>query len=147
MRETWVQSLVGKIPCKRERLPTPVFWPGEFHWLYSPWGHKGWIWFIYSLSHSSHISSYQWLHVTNVCCIGHHACKGVSSPLKVLLDSSSPIENFNFPIKDIPSGVCVLEFFWCISVYISAFPLHTNASGELCLTFSFRSFPWILNTL
>ena len=24
----------------RERLPTPVFWPGEFHGLYSPWGHK-----------------------------------------------------------------------------------------------------------
>ena len=21
-------------------LPTPVFWPGEFHLLYSPWGHK-----------------------------------------------------------------------------------------------------------
>ena len=25
---------------RRERLPTPVFWPGEFHELYSPWGHK-----------------------------------------------------------------------------------------------------------
>ena len=23
-----------------ERLPTPVFWPGESHGLYSPWGHK-----------------------------------------------------------------------------------------------------------
>ena len=21
-------------------LPAPVFWPGEFHGLYSPWGHK-----------------------------------------------------------------------------------------------------------
>jgi len=31
---------VEKIPWKRERLPTPVFWPGEFHRLYSPWGHK-----------------------------------------------------------------------------------------------------------
>ena len=40
MRETWVQSWVGKIPWRRERLPTPVFWPGEFHGLYSPWGHK-----------------------------------------------------------------------------------------------------------
>ena len=27
---------VGKIPWKRERLPTPVFWPGESHELYSP---------------------------------------------------------------------------------------------------------------
>ena len=31
---------VGKIPWRRESLPTPVFWPGEFHGLYSPWGHK-----------------------------------------------------------------------------------------------------------
>ena len=36
MQETWV----GKIPWRRERQPTAVFWPGEFHGLYSPWGHK-----------------------------------------------------------------------------------------------------------
>ena len=30
---------LGSIPgLRRERLPTPVFWPGEFHGLYSPWG-------------------------------------------------------------------------------------------------------------
>ena len=26
---------VGKNPWRRERIPTPVFWPGEFHRLYS----------------------------------------------------------------------------------------------------------------
>ena len=31
---------VGKIPSRKERLPTPIFWPGEFHGLYRPWGHK-----------------------------------------------------------------------------------------------------------
>ena len=31
---------IGKIPWRRERLPTPVFWPGELHGLYGPWGHK-----------------------------------------------------------------------------------------------------------
>ena len=31
---------VGKTLWKRKRLPTPVFWPGEFHRLYSPWGRK-----------------------------------------------------------------------------------------------------------
>ena len=31
---------VGKIPWRRERLPTPVFWPGEFHGLFGPWGCK-----------------------------------------------------------------------------------------------------------
>ena len=40
MRETWFDPWVGKTPWRRERLPTPVFWPGEFHGLYSPWGHK-----------------------------------------------------------------------------------------------------------
>ena len=30
--KTWV----GKIPWRRERLPTPVFWPGEFRGLYNP---------------------------------------------------------------------------------------------------------------
>ena len=40
VQETWVQSWVGKIPWRRERLPSPVFWPGEFQGLYSPWGHK-----------------------------------------------------------------------------------------------------------
>ena len=28
------------IPWRRERLPTPVFWPGEFYGLYSSWSHK-----------------------------------------------------------------------------------------------------------
>ena len=36
--ETWVDSWVGKIPWRRERPPTPVFWPGELHGPYSPWG-------------------------------------------------------------------------------------------------------------
>ena len=41
MRETWVRSLGWEdSPGGRERLPTPVFWPGEFHGLYSPWGRK-----------------------------------------------------------------------------------------------------------
>ena len=31
MQETQVQSLVKKIPCRREWLPTPVFLPGESH--------------------------------------------------------------------------------------------------------------------
>ena len=31
---------LGRSPWRRERLPTPVFWPGEFHGLYHPWGRK-----------------------------------------------------------------------------------------------------------
>ena len=33
-------SGVGKILCRRKRPPTPVFWPGEIHGLYDPWGRK-----------------------------------------------------------------------------------------------------------
>ena len=45
MRETRVQSLVRKIPWRREWQPTPVFLPGEFQGQkslagYSPWGCK-----------------------------------------------------------------------------------------------------------
>ena len=31
MQETWVRSLGREDPLERDRLPTPVFWPGEFH--------------------------------------------------------------------------------------------------------------------
>ena len=41
MRETWVQSPEWEdLSWRMERLPTLVFWPGEFHELCSPWGHK-----------------------------------------------------------------------------------------------------------
>ena len=36
-RRSWFDSWVRKIPWRREKLPTPVFWPEEFHGLYSPW--------------------------------------------------------------------------------------------------------------
>ena len=39
-RRPGFDSWVGKIPWKREWLPIPVFWPGEFYGLYSPWGYK-----------------------------------------------------------------------------------------------------------
>ena len=38
--DIWVGPWVAKIPWRRERLPTPVFWPGELHGLHSPWGHQ-----------------------------------------------------------------------------------------------------------
>ena len=31
---------LGRSPGVREWLPTPIFWPGEFHGLCSPCGHK-----------------------------------------------------------------------------------------------------------
>ena len=40
MWETWVRSLGWEDPLKKGKLSTTVFWPGEFHGLYSPWGLK-----------------------------------------------------------------------------------------------------------
>ena len=31
---------LGRSPGEGKGLSTPVFLPGEFHGLYSPWGHK-----------------------------------------------------------------------------------------------------------
>ena len=31
MWETWVQSLGWEDPLEKGKVPTPVFWPGEFH--------------------------------------------------------------------------------------------------------------------
>ena len=31
---------LGRSPAEEKGYLTPVFWPGEFHALYSPWGHK-----------------------------------------------------------------------------------------------------------
>ena len=35
MWETWVRSLGSVDPLEKGRLPTPIFWPGELHGLYS----------------------------------------------------------------------------------------------------------------
>ena len=43
---------VGKIPWRRERLPTPGFWPGEFHGPYRPGRRK-----------ESDTSEWLWLHL------------------------------------------------------------------------------------
>ena len=32
--------VLGRSPGEVERPPTPVFWPGEFHGVYNPWGRK-----------------------------------------------------------------------------------------------------------
>ena len=39
MWETWVQSMGWEDPLEKGKA-TLVFWPKEFHGLYSPWGHK-----------------------------------------------------------------------------------------------------------
>ena len=40
MWEIQVLSLGWENPLEKGKLPTAVFWPGEFHGLYSSWGRK-----------------------------------------------------------------------------------------------------------
>ena len=40
MRETWVQSLGWEDTLEKGKATHFIFWPGEFHGLFSPWGHK-----------------------------------------------------------------------------------------------------------
>ena len=41
MQETWVRSLGWEYPLgKGKATHSIIFWPGEFHRLNSPWGHK-----------------------------------------------------------------------------------------------------------
>ena len=60
---------VGKIPWRRERLPTPVFYPGEFHGLYSLWGHKE----LHRTKRLSHT------HMVIIDCAGSLLLHGLSS--------------------------------------------------------------------
>ena len=38
--ETWVRFLGWEDPLKKRKATHSSIWPGEFHGLYSPWGHK-----------------------------------------------------------------------------------------------------------
>ena len=40
VQQTWVQSLGWEDPLEKGKATTPIFWPGEFHGLCSPWSHK-----------------------------------------------------------------------------------------------------------
>ena len=40
MQDTCVWSLGWEDPLEKGKATYSIFWPGEFHGLYSPWGHK-----------------------------------------------------------------------------------------------------------
>ena len=40
VQETWVRSLGWEDPLEKGMATHSVFWLGEFHGLYSPWGRK-----------------------------------------------------------------------------------------------------------
>ena len=50
--ETWVWCLGWEDPLEKGKATTPACWPGEFHGLYSPWGHRvGYNWATFTSLH------------------------------------------------------------------------------------------------
>ena len=70
---------VGKVPWRRARLPIPVFWPGEFHGLYSALDRK-------------ELDMTEWLSLHFTSCINSS-----HKPLELLL--LFPIMTFKIPVK------------------------------------------------
>ena len=65
MQETWVLSLGWEDPLEKGKAPvlfTQVYWPGEFHGLYSPWGCKESD-MTEQLSHLLYIRSSELIHI------------------------------------------------------------------------------------
>ena len=82
VQETWVQSQFWKIPWRREREPTPVFLPGEFH------GHRN----LASYSPRDHNELDKTEQLTHT-----HACysKGNIVVLKFLTGAKAPANHFD----------------------------------------------------
>jgi len=80
---------VGNIPWRRERLPTPVLWPGEFHGLYSPWGGK-------------ESDTTEWLSLQ----VNITATK-IATTKETFKDNNSLWEKFNLFMRCISEGRCL----------------------------------------
>ena len=109
MWEPWVRSLGWEVPWRRERLPTAVFWPGEFHGLYSPWGCKEsdrteW------LSHfhfPDSLGSFYWRIFNFIEILFSRMSRLLKKPSKVFLIS---VTVFFIP----GTSFCVLQFLPCL---------------------------------
>ena len=73
-RRPLFNSWVRKIPWRRERLPTPVFWPGEFHGLQSMRSQRvGHNWATFTFTFLLNSSNIYWIiWTTTPHRTGHH---------------------------------------------------------------------------
>ena len=95
---------VGKIPWRRERLPTPVFWPGEFHGLYSPWGHKE-----SNTTESLSLSCLSYLAPRLVLTFGKGSICNAGDPGLIPGSGRSTGEGIGYPLQ----GICYpLQYSW-----------------------------------
>ena len=109
MWETWVWSLGWEDSLERERLPTPVFWPREFHGLVHAVA-KNWT----QLSDFTSVPWLWWWY--HVICIYPNSSNGTHEICAVLSKSVTPHQN--------NESILLLIFF-----------NHTKYSGaDCCIT-------------
>ena len=114
MWETWVRSLGWEDIWRWELLPTPVFWPGEFHGLYSPWGlqREGHDWATFTHSHTVTLCKGYW--TIWVTCEGQkflHKAE-VSKFCLVVFFKHSWFTMLIFAVKPSHSVICIYSFFF-----------------------------------
>ena len=115
-------SWVGKTRWRRERLPTPVFWPGEFQGLYSPWGHKQ-LWVT--------LTSLSLLHPqTSNITLPRFTLSWWPGPCCLVPWEKSSQEN-PYPLAPSPHPVSFLAFLW-LNVHrpIQGQPLHLGPRDQ-----------------
>ena len=76
MQETWVQSLGWDISWRREKLPTPVSWPGEFHGQYGVAKH--WTRLSNFHFHFHTVKDFGVVNKAKVDVVDHGACYGLN---------------------------------------------------------------------
>ena len=130
MRETWAQSLGWEDPLEKGKLPSPVFWPGEFHGLYSPWGRRE-LDTTGGLSLSLHwgINHLLGQSVPRSCCYPaqlHHQCETPAVTRgSLLLTSFTPITSTS--LHSSPSHSYPLELFHSKSPALRIYPLTATS--------------------
>ena len=71
VQETWFDPWVGKIPWRMERLPTPVFWPGEFHGWYST---VHGVCYTHTCTHIQRLKGFVYFKAGNKIALDHYHC-------------------------------------------------------------------------
>ena len=123
------------MPWKRERLTTPVFWPGESHGLYSPRDHKEsdmteWLSLSVQFSHSL-VSNSLWPHGLQ------HARPPCPSPTPGVYSNSYPLSQWchaTISSSVIPFSPCLQSFPASGSFQMSQF----FASGGQRISLAFQ---------
>ena len=86
-----IDPWVGQIPWRKESLPTPVFWPGEFHGLHSPWGHK----------ESDRTETFNFTEASGFPCssVGKESACNAGDPGSIFGSGRSPGEGIGYPLQ------------------------------------------------